>query len=114
MDEDERIRQRAHKIWEEEGRPEGRSEMHWQMARQLIAMEDAPEAGLKPNPLSAGAATGEPVEEAAIMENLGEFPTLTDQGEEQTAPRARRAQAPAEKSSENKKAEKKPASKRPK
>ncbi|MBS7707266.1 DUF2934 domain-containing protein [Chelatococcus asaccharovorans] len=30
MDEREhRIRERAHRLWEEEGRPEGRAERHW-------------------------------------------------------------------------------------
>jgi hypothetical protein len=33
MDErEDRIRQRAHAIWEAEGRPEGRHEAHWQQA----------------------------------------------------------------------------------
>jgi hypothetical protein len=32
-DHDERIRQRAHEIWEEEGRPEGREYSHWLRAR---------------------------------------------------------------------------------
>lgn len=26
---EDRIRQRAHEIWEREGRPEGRHEVHW-------------------------------------------------------------------------------------
>lgn len=91
MNEDERIRQRAHQIWVEEGKPEGRERDHWQMARQLVAIEDAPGDDLKPNPLSHPEA--EPVEEAALQENLGEFPTLTDQGEEATAPSARRKAA---------------------
>ena len=47
-DHDERIRQRAHEIWEEEGRPEGREYSHWLRARAEIqdAAGDAPaEAG---------------------------------------------------------------------
>ena len=32
-DHNERIRQRAHEIWEEEGRPEGREYSHWLRAR---------------------------------------------------------------------------------
>jgi len=35
-DHDERIRQRAHEIWEEEGRPEGREYSHWLRARAEI------------------------------------------------------------------------------
>lgn len=52
MNEDERIRQRAHRIWVEEGKPEGRENDHWQMARQLIAIEDGPGDDLKPTPLT--------------------------------------------------------------
>lgn len=32
----ERIRRRAHEIWEEEGRPEGYHEEHWRRAEQDI------------------------------------------------------------------------------
>lgn len=39
-DHDERIRQRAHEIWEEEGRPEGREYSHWLRARAEIRAED--------------------------------------------------------------------------
>jgi hypothetical protein len=39
-DHDERIRQRAHEIWEEEGRPEGREYSHWLRARADIRDED--------------------------------------------------------------------------
>lgn len=39
MDED-RIRQRAYAIWEQEGRPEGRHEAHWEQARQELMAED--------------------------------------------------------------------------
>lgn len=36
------IRQRAHALWEQEGRPLGRSEDHWRTAeRQLQAERDA-------------------------------------------------------------------------
>ena len=38
-DDEKRIGIRAHRIWEEEGRPEGRAEIHWNMARELIAVE---------------------------------------------------------------------------
>jgi hypothetical protein len=33
---EQRIRAQAHRLWEEEGRPEGRAEAHWHAARQLI------------------------------------------------------------------------------
>jgi hypothetical protein len=37
----ERIRQRAHAIWENEGRPDGEHERHWAMATSEIDAEDA-------------------------------------------------------------------------
>ncbi len=40
----ERIRERAHEIWEREGRPEGRDVEHWQMAVAEIEAEAAQEA----------------------------------------------------------------------
>jgi hypothetical protein len=44
---EQRIRDRAHKLWEQEGRPEGRAESHWEQACTLVASE----SGLpKPKP----------------------------------------------------------------
>jgi hypothetical protein len=37
---EQRIRDRAHKLWEEEGRPEGRAETHWAQARALVTSQD--------------------------------------------------------------------------
>ena len=38
---EERIRRRAYRLWEEEGCPEGRELAHWDMATELVAMEDS-------------------------------------------------------------------------
>ena len=38
-DREERIRQRAHELWEREGRPHGRHDDHWQQAREEIDAE---------------------------------------------------------------------------
>lgn len=38
---EERIRKRAHEIWEEEGRPEGREYSRWLRAREEVSREDA-------------------------------------------------------------------------
>lgn len=48
-DHDERIRQRAHEIWEEEGQPEGREYSHWLRAKADVHDEDenAPERASK-------------------------------------------------------------------
>lgn len=37
---EDRIRAAAHNMWEEEGRPEGCAEIHWQRACDMIAQED--------------------------------------------------------------------------
>jgi Protein of unknown function (DUF2934) len=37
---DERVRRRAHEIWDREGRPEGRESEHWRMASAEIDAED--------------------------------------------------------------------------
>jgi hypothetical protein len=92
---DERIRARAYRLWESEGRPHGRDVEFWERARQLDAIERNPPATL-PNPLVSPA---KPViEEAELQENLGEFPgKLTDQGDRAQTPmpktRARRGRS---------------------
>jgi hypothetical protein len=89
-DHEQRIRTRAYRIWEEEGRPEGRAEVHWDMARELVAVEDNFEDTLKPAPsLGADDRSGEPIEEA-LADTGGELPTMTDQ-DEQTYPPSREA-----------------------
>jgi len=37
---DERIRQRAYQIWEEDGQPEGRQHEHWERAVSEIEAEE--------------------------------------------------------------------------
>jgi hypothetical protein len=39
-DREQRIRTRAFYIWLDEGCPEGRADMHWDMATELIAIEE--------------------------------------------------------------------------
>lgn len=39
MVDEDRVRRRAHEIWEREGRPEGRQEEHWQRAMEEISAE---------------------------------------------------------------------------
>jgi Protein of unknown function (DUF2934) len=47
-DREEQIRAIAHRIWEEEGQPEGQEERHWRMAEYVIIQEEAERAGLVP------------------------------------------------------------------
>ena len=80
---------RALRMWREAGSPKGRKPEYLERARELQAFVDHPDAGLLPNPMlmqPQPAATEEPVEEAELLENLGEFPGRTDQGDRMTAP----------------------------
>jgi hypothetical protein len=52
--------------------------------RELQAFREDPKGALLPNPMVARpqpSATDEPVEEAELLENLGEFPGWDDQGD---------------------------------
>jgi hypothetical protein len=85
-----RVRERAYKLWQEEGCPEGRSEVHWERARELVAIEDNSDLTLKPVPRADELGPhGEPVEPIAPAENAGDTPTIVDQGEEETLPHRR-------------------------
>lgn len=82
---DTRIRRRAHQIWKREGRPDGRHDDHWALAREEIAIEDNFRATLKPNPAHGPDDTAvrtEPVEPALSIASQGEMPGLADQGKE--------------------------------
>ncbi|GGD18711.1 DUF2934 domain-containing protein [Aureimonas glaciei] len=48
IDNAERMRIRAHQIWEREGRPHGREHEHWAEAARELAAEVANEPRLKP------------------------------------------------------------------
>ena len=76
---EQRIRRKAHEIWEQEGRPQGRAADHWEKARILVAIED--------DRTSLVPVTSERPEEAELQKNLGEFPTaFTDAGDRQQTP----------------------------
>lgn len=82
---EERIRTRAYHLWEAEGQPHGRDADYWERASELVHMEQAGNTGQ-----IAPEDAREPIEEAAIQENLGEFPDrFADQGEKSAAPGAK-------------------------
>lgn len=81
MDREQRIRERAHAIWVAEGCPEGRAKENWEAAEELTAHEENQELATKP--VEPDPNPAEPLE---AVENQGEFPTLTDQGEEVSYP----------------------------
>ncbi len=75
----------AEQLWAEDGRPEGRLPDYRERADELVRMERAGETGQLPNPETHP----EPVEEASIQENLGEFPgamNTDDQGDWRQTP----------------------------
>ena len=87
-DVEERVRERARRLWQEEGCREPLGERHFDMARELVANEDNQKLATKPVPREgATGPSGEPIEPAEAVENLGEFPTITDQGEYSYPPR---------------------------
>ncbi|WP_109117095.1 DUF2934 domain-containing protein [Azospirillum sp. TSO22-1] len=82
---EDRIRRRAHQIWEREGRPEGRHKDHWTLAKEEIAIEDNYAGTLMPNPSHGPddtASRTEPAEPVLSMASQGEMPGVADQGEE--------------------------------
>ena len=86
-----KLRERAKKLWIDAGSPAGREDDYLERAKELAGMESSPMAGRAPNPLADGVVTpaerGAPVEEAALQDNLGEFPGLqSDQGERKATP----------------------------
>jgi len=84
----QRVRERAYRIWLDEGRPDGRASDHWDKASELVAIEENYMDTLKPGPTEGADAssTGEPVEPIEAVRNLGEFPAMTDQGEKSSYP----------------------------
>ncbi len=81
---EQRIEHHARQLWEGAGKPSGGPNAYRDQARELAAIEENQHFALKP--VEASGPYGEPVEENIAMENLGEFPTLTYQGDEQTFP----------------------------
>jgi hypothetical protein len=57
---EEAIRARAYQIWEEEGRPEGRQELHWQRALEWFASQAAVPAKAAPRTRASKAPKAKP------------------------------------------------------
>ncbi len=87
---EQRIRERAHRLWEQDGQPHGQDLEFWERARELVGMESSPDAGRFPNPVAPG--QDRPLDppradEAILEENLGEIPgRFTDQGDRAQSP----------------------------
>ena len=101
--EDKRATEWARRLWEEAGRPASGPQASFDRARELAAIEAHEKDTLKPtgaqpqdnvedDPIASDdvlGPEGEPIEPALAVENEGEFPTLTDQGEGEQVPRRR-------------------------
>lgn len=74
VDRDEHIRLRARQLWEDDGRPQDRSEHYWHLAEAAIAEEEGRESF---RPVDAAAAPPEP---APTPEGPGRFPRSEDGG----------------------------------
>ena len=80
---DKRIAERAERLWQDAGSPEGPRLRYLEQARELIAIEENPTSGT----LDPDEAAEPVVEQAGIVSNLGEFPSFSDrQGEEPMFP----------------------------
>ncbi|NVO17463.1 MAG: DUF2934 domain-containing protein [Rhodoplanes sp.] len=98
-DHEQRVRERAYQIWQEQGCPEGQADAHWELARELVAIEENHRLALVPvyrDPEDPTIAADR-VEPAGPAAAEGELPTLTDEGE-QTYPPSREAEQVARES----------------
>jgi hypothetical protein len=77
-----RVRDKALALWRDAGEPEGGEDRFRDQARELLAIAENPDATTRPvtDPKEPDA------EPLLAVENQGEFPTLTDQGEERSYP----------------------------
>ncbi|MBE7212378.1 MAG: DUF2934 domain-containing protein [Gluconacetobacter diazotrophicus] len=93
-DREKRISDRAYHLWQADGEPHGRHDEYWERASELVRMEEAGRVGQLPNPTTIPGhdpTRPEPIEEASIQENLGEFPDrFADQGEATPTPKPKR------------------------
>ena len=93
QEDQERIRIRAHQIWEREGGPEGRDAEHWEMAREEIAIADNQNLATKPNPVADGKLYADGTEDAepitAAEEAMADMPGPSNQGEHEAYPQSR-------------------------
>lgn len=55
-----RVRERAYRIWLDEGMPEGRADLHWSMASELVATEEHEEPSTADEAAPAEAAARRP------------------------------------------------------
>ena len=95
-DTERRIREKAQRLWQQAGSPSTGIDAYIDQASELVAIEDnlkdtlrspgvRPREAVEDDPLPSEdiGPEGEPIEPIIAVVNEGEFPTLTDQGEQQ-------------------------------
>lgn len=89
-DREARIRARAYRLWEEEGRPHGRDVEFWERARELEAIETCSPA-MPPNPVaeprSPVVEDADPVVDADLQADPGVSHGPTESGTKAPPPR---------------------------
>jgi len=89
VDLEQKIRDRAYQIWEQEGRIHGRDQLHWHMAKlELVNASDEADGPV----IEAAIATAEPVKKSRRAAKPKE--ALPTTSVVPSAPRRRRSQAP--------------------
>ena len=78
---EDRVRLKAYEIWLNEGKPEGRDQRHWAMAREMIGYDDAHRSTLVP----ATGSDARPAKEASFNSNGG-AEAQSDAGQSKPAP----------------------------
>lgn len=79
-----RVTARAETLWRDAGSPAPGPERYRDLASELIAIEENQHLAMKP--VEQPGPYGEPVEPNEPVENLGEFPTTTDEGRQSYPP----------------------------
>jgi hypothetical protein len=101
-DREQKIRERAHVLWEAEGRPEGREHDHWREAERQVVAEEAGEGQPQaPDEAAVGSQGGPPADSLRNPEPIPpaedlEYPAVTGPEEVPDIPGARASLNPAE------------------
>jgi hypothetical protein len=101
-DREQKIRERAHVLWEAEGRPEGREHDHWREAERQVVAEEAGEGQPQaPDEAAVGSQGGPPADPLRNPEPIPpaedlEYPAVTGPEEVPDIPGARASLNPTE------------------
>jgi hypothetical protein len=84
---EERIRIRAHEIWERDGSPHGQQDDHWHRARREIEMEDEDAEGLQRTLTETMGLTVGLEPQSPLQDDPSPDATQTPEGDHETAKR---------------------------